>query len=151
MSDIRSKGEETFSVQSCAPAGSRGSARSRRGQLRIRTSIAAVVAVVSSLGLLAPAAQAAGSVCYSAQVTVNGGDFVNEAACHDLPEETDRGSRKEKGPPEGALLFLSCPVAAAFLERVREVPVRNAVRSKPTVGLGQRTTGRVRLVHTEPD
>lgn len=53
--------------------------------MRIRTSIAAVVAVVSSFALFAPAAHAAGSVCYSAQVTVNGGDVVNQAACHDLP------------------------------------------------------------------
>lgn len=53
-------------------------------QLRFRTSIAAVVAVVSSFALFAPTAHASG-VCYSVQVTVNGGDVVNEAGCQDLP------------------------------------------------------------------
>ena len=53
--------------------------------LRIRSSIVAAIAVVSSFALFAPTAHAAGSVCYSAQVTVNGSDVVNQAACHDLP------------------------------------------------------------------
>jgi hypothetical protein len=47
--------------------------------LKLRTFIVAAVAAISSLGLLAPAAQAA--VCYSATVVVNGDTLVNETAC----------------------------------------------------------------------
>ena len=66
--------------------GSRGTGQDpEEGQLRIRTSIAAVVAVVSSLGLLAPAANAAGSACASVYVAVNGGEVVNQTVCQELP------------------------------------------------------------------
>jgi len=53
--------------------------------MKIRSVISAAVLALSSLALIAPAAQAGGSVCYSAQVTVNGADQVNEAGCHELP------------------------------------------------------------------
>jgi hypothetical protein len=52
--------------------------------LKIRSSIVAAVAVISSLGLLAPAAHAGGSVCYSATVTVNG-ETTSQAGCQELP------------------------------------------------------------------
>ena len=57
----------------------------KEGQLKLRTSIAAAVAVVSSFALFVPSAHAAGSVCYSVQVTANGSDVVNQAGCQDLP------------------------------------------------------------------
>lgn len=57
----------------------------RRGNLKIRTLIASAVIGVSSLALIVPSAHASGSVCYSAQVTVNGDDVVNQAGCQELP------------------------------------------------------------------
>jgi hypothetical protein len=53
--------------------------------LKIRAAIVSVVAVVSSLGLLAPSAQAAGQVCYDVQVNAQGQSVVSQSGCQDLP------------------------------------------------------------------
>ena len=53
--------------------------------MKVRSVLTAAVMALSSLALLAPSAHAGGSVCYSAQVTVNGADQVNESGCHTLP------------------------------------------------------------------
>ena len=52
--------------------------------MKIRTSIAALVAVVSSFALFAPTAHAS-AACYSVHVVANGADVVNEAGCVALP------------------------------------------------------------------
>ena len=53
--------------------------------MKLRTAIVSAALAVGSLVALAPQAHAGATVCYSAQVTVNGGDVVNEAACHSTP------------------------------------------------------------------
>jgi hypothetical protein len=54
------------------------------GGLKIRASVVAVVAALSSL-IVVPAASAAGEACYSVSVVVNGDAVVNEAGCQTLP------------------------------------------------------------------
>lgn len=49
-----------------------------------RLFLAAALAVLSAAGF-ATSASAAGQVCHSVQVTVNGQDAVNDAGCADLP------------------------------------------------------------------
>ncbi|MEA2433581.1 MAG: hypothetical protein QOG54_1038 [Actinomycetota bacterium] len=53
--------------------------------MKLRAAVIAAATAVSSLALLVPQAHASGSACYSVQVTVNGGDVVNQAGCQDLP------------------------------------------------------------------
>jgi len=51
--------------------------------LKIRASIVAVVAAISSFALLAPA-HAGGEVCYDVNVNVNG-QVISQAGCQQLP------------------------------------------------------------------
>jgi hypothetical protein len=52
--------------------------------LKIRSMLVAAVAVVSSFALLAPAAHASGSACYSVHIQVND-QVVDQAGCQELP------------------------------------------------------------------
>ena len=60
------------------------SARGPAGTGKNEASKMAAVAVISSLGLLAPAAHAS-EICYTATATVNGETLVDETACIPLP------------------------------------------------------------------
>jgi hypothetical protein len=53
--------------------------------MKVRAMVVTALTALGSLALLAPQAHAAGEVCYSVQVTVNGSDAVNEAGCQALP------------------------------------------------------------------
>jgi hypothetical protein len=53
--------------------------------LKLRATIIAVLAALSSLALLVPHAHASGQACYSVHVAANGSDVVNEAGCVDIP------------------------------------------------------------------